>query len=102
MRHRRPSNAGTSWHEPVPWATGHAVASHVSSCAACAQFAARHQAIDVRLVSALVLPAMTPLSPSTVRARESRDAVTTRRDTRATMLHCPDSKGKLVASVPWD
>ena len=63
-----------------------AIAAHLSSCAACARFAARQQDIDVMLVSALVLPAMTPLSPSTVCARP-HDAVTAQRDTLPDVVH---------------
>ena len=82
------------------------IEAHVSSCAACAQFAARQMAIDVTLGSALAPPAMTPMSRPALRARLRHDAVTARRDTLPDFVHfasrprnaCPrvDSPGQPV------
>ena len=76
------------------------IEAHISSCAACAQFAARQLAIDVRLVSALVPPAMPPLSPSTVRARQRPDPVTARRDTLPDLVHFA-SFGLATLALAW-
>jgi anti-sigma factor RsiW len=74
--------------------------AHVASCAACAQFAARQLAIDVRLVSVLVPPAMAPMSPSTVRARQRDDALTARRDALPDVVHFA-SFGLATLALAW-
>jgi anti-sigma factor RsiW len=63
------------------------IEAHVSTCAACAQFARRQQVLDVSLASALAPPAMTPMSRPALRARLRRDAVTARRDTLPDVVH---------------
>jgi anti-sigma factor RsiW len=64
-----------------------AIEAHVSSCAACAEFARRQQVIDVRLASALAPPTMTPMSRPALRARLRHDAVTARRDALPEFVH---------------
>jgi len=76
------------------------IEAHVSGCAACAQFAARQRAIDLMLVSALTLPAMTPMSRPALRARLRRDAVTARRDTLPDVVHFA-SFGLVTLALAW-
>ena len=73
---------------------------HISSCAACAQFAARQRAIDATLASALAPPAMTPMSRSTLRAGRRDHAVTARRDTLPDVVHF-GSFGLATIALAW-
>jgi anti-sigma factor RsiW len=85
--------------EPSP-EQQHVIEAHVSSCAACAQFAARQLVIDVTLVSALAPPAMTPMSRPTLRRRLRHDAVTARRDTLPDSVHFA-SFGLATLALAW-
>ena len=76
------------------------IEAHVSSCAACAQFAARQLVIDVTLGSALAPPAMTPMSRPALRARLRHDAVTARRDTLPDFVHFA-SFGLATLALAW-
>ena len=76
------------------------IETHVSTCAACAQFAARQRVIDVALVSALAAPVMTPMSRPALRARLRRDAVTARRDTLPDVVHFT-SFGLVTLALAW-
>lgn len=76
------------------------IEAHVSSCPACAQFAARQLAIDVALASALAPPAMTPMSRATLRARPRHDALTARRDTLPDVVHFA-SFGLATLALAW-
>ena len=76
------------------------IEAHVSSCAACGQFARRQQILDVTLASALAPPAMTPMSRPALRARLRRDAVTARRDTLPDVVHFA-SFGLATLALAW-
>jgi predicted anti-sigma-YlaC factor YlaD len=76
------------------------IEAHVSTCAACAQFARRQQALDVTLASALVSAAMTPMSRPALRARLHRDAVTARRDALPEAVHFA-SFGLATLALAW-
>jgi anti-sigma factor RsiW len=76
------------------------IEAHISSCPACAQFAARQLALDGALASALVSPAMTPLSLPILRARRRHDAMTARRDTLPDFVHFA-SFGLATLALAW-
>jgi predicted anti-sigma-YlaC factor YlaD len=76
------------------------IEAHVSTCAACAQFARRQQVLDVTLASALGLSAMTPMSRPVLRARLRRDAVSARRDTLPDVVHFA-SFGLATLALAW-
>jgi anti-sigma factor RsiW len=76
------------------------IEAHVSTCAACAQFARRQQVLDVTLASALAPPAMTPMSRPGLRARLRRDAVTVRGDTLPDVVHFA-SFGLATVALAW-
>ena len=76
------------------------IEAHLSTCAACAQFARRQQVLDVTLASALASPAMTPMSRPALRARLRRDAVMARRDTLPEVVHFA-SFGLATLALAW-
>jgi anti-sigma factor RsiW len=85
--------------EPSP-KQQHMIEAHVSTCAACAQFARRQQVLEVTLASALAPPAMTPLSRPALRARLRHDAMPARRDTLPDFVHFV-SFGLATLALAW-